>query len=277
MKAVREITSRTYYKRIEQTFSPSASIQTFSVPATATSITVDCVASKGADYASGANGANGGRVQCKATVTGGSTLYVVVGGIPTETQTAAYNASDIRTDNTGITDNTSLNSRIIVAGGGGSGGSYATYEAGAGGGLIGANGSSSDYCGNGGSQISGGSGGNNGTFGLGGSGPYSMAGAGGAGWYGGGSGKTKSIHATVSGGGGGGSSYTDSTVCSKVTHTQGYNDGAGYVKITCDYTSTSSDYDFYVDTYKYYGTKETNGGVDTYYALKSLEKGQYGN
>lgn len=277
MKAVRELTSRTYYKRLEQTFSPSADIQEFSVPATATSITVDCVASKGADYPSGSNGANGGRVQCKMSVTGGSTLYVVVGGVPAGTQTASYNASDIRTDNTGITDNTSLNSRLIVAGGGGSGGSYATYTPGAGGGLIGANGSDSTYCGNGGTQTNGGSGGNNGAFGLGGSGTYAIVGAGGAGWYGGGSGKTKSIHATVSGGGGGGSSYTDSAVCSNVRNTQGYNNGSGYLTIICDYESTSSDYDFYVDTYKYYGTKETNGGVDTFYALKTWEKGQYGN
>ena len=265
MKAVREIASRTYYKRLEQTFSPSANIQTFSVPATATSITVDCVASKGADYESGANGANGGRVQCKATVTGGSTLYVVVGGIPGQTQNATYNASDIRTDNTGITDNTSLSSRIIVAGGGGNGGSYAEYTPGAGGGLVG---------GYGGTQSSGGSGGNNGTFGLGGNAFNVTAGAGGAGWYGGGGGK---YIGTKGGSGGGGSSYTDSTVCSRVTHTQGYNDGAGYVKITCDYESTSSDYDFYVDTYKYYGTKETNDGVDTFYALRTWEKGQYVN
>ena len=274
MKAVRELQTRTYYKHLTQTFTPSASIQTFSVPSTATSISVDCVASKGADYASGSNGANGGRVQARIAVTGGDTLYVVVGGIPSQTQTATYNASDIRTDNTGVTDNTSLNSRIIVAGGGGCGGSYAEATPGAGGGLTGQNGSNSLYCGNGGSQSSGGSGGNNGTFGLGGSGTSSIVGAGGAGWYGGGSGKAKG---TAAGGGGGGSSYADDTVFSKITHTQGYNDGAGYITIQCDYTSTSSDYDYYVDTYKYYGTKETNDGVDTYYALKSLEKGQYGN
>ena len=271
MKAVRELIARTYYKHLEQTFSPSANIQTFSVPSTATSITVDCVASKGADYASGANGANGGRVQCRATVTGGSTLYVVVGGVPTQTQNATYNASDIRTDNAGITDNTSLSSRIIVAGGGGNGGSYAEYTPGAGGGLVGGDGN--NYaCGTGGTQSSGGT--NNGTFGLGGSSSGATGGAGGAGWYGGGAAR---IVGTKGGSGGGGSSYTDSTVCSRVTHTQGYNDGAGYVKITCDYESTSADYDFYVDTYKYYGTKETNGGVDTFYAWRTWEKGQYGN
>lgn len=272
MKAVRELTNRKYYKHLEQTFSPSANIQTFSVPSTATKISVDCVASKGADYESGSKGANGGRVQCKASVTGGSTLYVVVGGIPTGTQNATYNASDIRTDNTGITDNTSLSSRIIVAGGGGSGGSYAENLAGAGGGLEGADGNPSGICGTGGTQTAGGT--NNGTFGLGGSSGSATAGAGGAGWYGGGAAK---IVGTKGGSGGGGSSYTDSNVCYTVTHTQGYNNGAGYVKITCDYESTSSDYDFYVDTYRYYGTKETNGGVDTFYAWRTWEKGQYGN
>lgn len=33
-------------------------------------------------------------------------------------------------------------------------------------------------------------------------------------------------------GGGGGSSYADSTVCSNVVHTQGYNDADGYVTLT---------------------------------------------
>lgn len=33
-------------------------------------------------------------------------------------------------------------------------------------------------------------------------------------------------------GGGGGSSYTDSTLCTDVVHTQGYQNGAGYITIT---------------------------------------------
>lgn len=45
--------------------------------------------------------------------------------------------------------------------------------------------------------------------------------------------------------GGGGSSYTDSTLCSNVVHTQGYQNGAGFISIT--YQSDSTDYDYYED------------------------------
>lgn len=57
--------------------------------------------------------------------------------------------------------------------------------------------------------------------------------AGGAGWYGGGGGALaghKSIF--YYSGGGGGSSYTHPTLCSSVVHTQGFNKGNGYVKIS---------------------------------------------
>jgi hypothetical protein len=171
-KAVKE-TTRKYYKRA--TFNASDTFQTFTVPAGVTSLKVDCVASKG--YNTGKTPGKGGRVECNLKVTPESTLYLVVGAIPTSSA-AAYNASDIRTNNAGITDTTSLNSRLVVAGGGGSSSNQCT--GGAGGGLTGGNGgnNSEAHGGSGGTQTAGGAGGTlggafgtkgyDGTFGLGG-------------------------------------------------------------------------------------------------------------
>lgn len=254
MKAKKTIV-RTYYKNHTQTFNASGSFQTFTVPATVTSLSVDCVASKGNN--GDGSGGNGGRVQCVTQVTAGSTLYIMVGAIPSSQAAAEYNASDIRTNNAGITDNTSLNSRILVAGGGGSGSSSNSYNGGAGGGLTGGNGTaaSSNRTGKGGTQTAGGAGGrnaNSGSFGLGGAGD--VGGAGGAGWYGGGAGSSASFYW---GGGGGGSSYTDSS-CSEVVHTQGYNNGAGYITISYTTIGTESDYDYYKDSIMVEVVKKNN-------------------
>lgn len=233
-----------------KTFHPSSSIQEWTVPPQTTQITVDCVASKGAD-GSGAVGGYGGRVQCILSVTPGQTLYFVVGDIPSAGNVQAYNASDIRTNNAGTTNSTSLNSRLIVAGGGGNcpattGNSGTT--GGAGGGLTG--GKAPDYSaggGYGGTQTAGGAhgvhvsgdlrsgtAGTDGYFGLGGTG--GGQGCGGAGWYGGGAGYIgdyRSVGGRAAGGGGG-SSYTDSDLCSDVTHTQGYRNGSGYITISSE-------------------------------------------
>lgn len=216
-------------------------LASYTVPNYITKIHVDCVASRG--Y----NGRNqpglGGRVQCDLDVTGGQTLYITVGAIPTSGN--IYNASDIRTNNTGQLDNTSLQSRLIVAGGGG----YASPNAseggrgGNGGGLIGQVGGSVSKGGGGGggTQSAGGAGGGQGSglpgwngaqgsFGLGG---YNVdwTQSGGSGWYGGGSGGASTYYDDGRGGGGGGSSYTNNS-CSNVIHTQGYQNGAGYITIT---------------------------------------------
>lgn len=226
------------------TFSPSNELQTLVVPQNVNKIHVDCVASKGNNGSTTAG--NGGRVQCDLSVTSGQTLYIMVGGIPADSRIAEYNASDIRTNNAGITDTTSLQSRLVVAGAGGSGpiGSNYPGNGGQGGGLVGGNGTGGNWGtqGYGGTQTSGGSTGSssggtvgqNGTFGMGGNGNYAWAGgAGGAGWYGGGgAGNYGTSGRTSSGGGGGGSSYTDENLCSNVIHTQGYNDGAGYITIS---------------------------------------------
>lgn len=162
-------------------------------------------------------------------------------------------ASDIRTipadtnswyiaSHTSWKEDNSLLSRLVVAGGGGgviSRTSRFTCVGGAGGGLIGGTGTgngSTSNSGTGGTQSSGG---NNSLtiytdkadFGKGASGNLSSGhywglGAGG-GYYGGGCGTDG-----AAGGGGGGSSYTDPVLCSEVVHTQGYNNGNGYIIIT---------------------------------------------
>ena len=228
-----------YWQQISHTFNVSDSFQTYTVPHDVHKLRVDCVASQGFQYSTSAAVGKGGRVQCDLTVTPNQVLYIVVGKAPTDGGSAVYNASDIRTNNAGVTDSTSLNSRLIVAGGGGSTGT-SSANGGAGGGLTGGTGGTDrSGGGTGGTQSAGGTGGRAnsnfgadggpGVFGLGHSGDGT--GAGGAGWYGGGSGGASAEMDWRRGGGGGGSSYT-SSACSNVSHTQGYRDGAGYITIT---------------------------------------------
>lgn len=238
----------------ELTWQAGTSLASYTVPSYVHKIRVDCVASRG--FNGRANGGKGGRVQCVMDVTPNQVLYITVGSIPSSVRTPEYNASDIRTNNSGITNSTSLSSRLLVAGGGGSGGSgsrsTSAYSGagGAGGGTTGANGSATQQSrgGYGGTQSTGGAGGTSsgiggasgtaGSFGVGGTGATSGggagavgAGAGGAGWYGGGGGARQVYGDSACAGGGGGSSYT-SSACSNVTHTQGYQNGAGYITIT---------------------------------------------
>lgn len=226
---------------------PKNSLQTFNIPAGIQEVYVKCCGSKGCDAKE--FGGAGGVIECYLDVTNKQKLYISVGDIPSTYNIPSYNASDIRTINADdILDINSLNSRLVVAGGGGSSAS-ATEGAhgGAGGGEVGGTGGngSSQNGGKGGTQSAGGAGGvasgleptngNNGTFGLGGSGINRnvWSGAGGAGWYGGGSGaaarQAKSVY--VGAGGGGGSSHADTSLCSDISHHQGSNDGLGYVEI----------------------------------------------
>jgi len=280
MKAKKTIT-RKYYKNYTQTFNASSSFQTFTVPSSILgNLNVDCVASKGAD--GNLTGGLGGRVQCSFPATPSSTLYIYVGDIPSAAASVEYNASDIRTNNDGVTDNTSLQSRLIVAGGGGSSGSKSTtYAGGNGGGLEGGS-ANNNYSGYGGTQSSGGAIGSTGknkgspgTFGLGGNPGTNKCGAGGAGWYGGAGGNAynQTVY-SFQGSGGGGSSYTDSS-CSSVIHTQGYNNGTGYITITYAAESTESDYDFYRDFYEVKVIKETINNEDKFYGVKEYKRGQY--
>lgn len=239
-----------------QTFRYTGNFQAFVVPTGLYKMRCEVVAARGQQgWSSGDTGwyyappGKGGKVDCVLSVTPGQILYIYVGYAgPDQTnfdcQTPKYNASDIRTNNAGILDASSLQSRLVVAGGGGGGVSGGTKRYGGsggnGGGVTGANGTTPGLssAGSGGSQSAGGqggigSGGNNGApggFGLGGNG---SATAGGAGWYGGGGGALAGHNSIFYySGGGGGSSYTHPTLCSSVVHTQGFNKGNGYVKIS---------------------------------------------
>jgi hypothetical protein len=223
------------------TFPYTGDYYAWTVPSGVNSITVDLQGAQGGSTSSA--GGLGGRVQLTLSVTSNSTLYFYVGGQGINNGVGGYNgggtasgithgasgggATDIRTS---IAD---LNSRLVVAGGGGgaSAGSYPGVG-GAGGGLIGGNGPTSGgfVGGKGGTQSAGGAGGSGycspaaGSFGQGG-GTANMyhCPAGGGGWYGGGQGAVM--------GGGGGSSYTNVSFASSVTHTQGFRSGNGQIII----------------------------------------------
>lgn len=228
-----------------KTFNAATNFQTYVVPKGITKLQVDCVAARGYN---GRTAGKGGRVTCILAVTPGQTLYLWVPIDPTTSDGYVYNAADIRTVGGSDVYNTdSLNSRLVVAGGGGYSSQEASYGGvgGAGGGLTGANGGDApDYggAGGGGTQTAGGAAGGTGggiggwsgvagTFGKGGV-SHDWKQSGGSGWYGGGGGGASAYYGDGRGGGGGGSSYTNPTLCSNVNHTQGYRDGAGYITIT---------------------------------------------
>lgn len=234
------------------TINAGTTAQAWTVPMGVEKIHIDCVASRGANGSAGhsggtntTNGGKGGRVQCDMDVTGGEVLYITVGAIPTHQAYASYNASDIRKGGTAYSN------RILVAGGGGSGcfnsgdSSRTALTAGANGG--GTTGASSETASRravangatGGTQSAGGTGGHNGTLGMGGGGVeyWAWSGAGGAGYYGGGGGNSAAGQHSgnryrAASGGGGGSSYANTAYCSNVSHTQGYQNGSGYITIS---------------------------------------------
>lgn len=229
---------KVYMFKKETTWQAGTSLAQYKVSPWCTKIRVDCVGSAG--FNANTPG-KGGRVQCDMNVTGGQILYITVGARPSSRNVASYNAADIRTNNAGLTDTTSLQSRLIVAGGGGSFGNQ-DGSGGNGGGTTGQNGQGGDgKSGYGGTQSAGGAGGAGGFFGsggqpgalgLGGNGSVGESGAGGSGYYGGGGGGNSAYGNTWGGNGGGGSSYTNANLCSNITHTQGYQNGAGYITIT---------------------------------------------
>lgn len=233
-------------------FDYTGNLQEYIVPARVKKLVVDCVGAKGKEgYTSGGKG---GLVKCVLNVTLGQKLFIWVGKTPDNARIAEYNASDIRISSADITSEEGLNNRLIVAAGGASSGiAYGGPASGGGngGGLTGEASAAinNSYSAAGGTQTAGGNGagnadnvtpsyGDNGNFGLGGNGhnfdDLAGGGAGGAGWYGGGGGSTRmqNLRYVSASGGGGGSSYTHPDLCSEVIHTQGYNDGNGYVIIT---------------------------------------------
>ncbi|MDO7877427.1 tail fiber domain-containing protein [Hymenobacter sp. ASUV-10] len=238
------------------TFNFTGTTQTWTVPPNVTSVQVDMAGARGRTIDNCSNcyrGGRGGRVQATLAVTPGQVLTIEVGGDrgynpSTLYQDGGYNgggrgsepgggATDIRIGGTALTN------RVLVAGGGGGSGYYA--RGGPGGGLAGGDGlvptagNPTGVPATGGTQTAGGT--NGGTpqqycycgsspagpgvaAGLTGGTSWGAAGGGG-GYYGGGM-----SHGNA--GAGGGSSYTDPTLATNVSHTQGYQNGAGYARLT---------------------------------------------
>jgi hypothetical protein len=231
-----------------QTFSFTGGVQTFTVPACVSTVTVDIYGAQGGND-NGVQGGLGGRVQGQLTVIPGEILNIYVGGQGSSTTSASqggYNggggvsatgtagtgggASDIRRGST-------LSNRLVIAGGGGgaAGSANNVRVGGTGGGLIGGDGgiwpSWPNSGGKGGTQSAGGAAGvacchtpTPGTLGEGGAGRGDSAGGGGGGggYYGGGGG--------LFAGGGGGSSF--STNLSNGTTTSGVRSGHGQITIS---------------------------------------------
>jgi hypothetical protein len=255
------------------TFSYTGGVQTFTVPANVTSISIDASGAQGGasiEAGGGLPGGAGGRVQGTMAVTPGQVLYLYVGqrgyggncsGCATSgwngggTTSNIYNpagfgggATDVRTGGQAL-----ANRVLVVAGGGGAGKGVSTCSigggvGGAGGGLTGTAGTAFGTCpsgginltvnfGGGGTQSAGGKAGSvsghAGTAGSLGAGGNSAAANGNWGG-GGGGGYYGGGSATEFGGAGGGSSYTNGTYVSGVTLTSGYNSGNG--SITISYT-----------------------------------------
>lgn len=245
-----------------ENFAYTGAVQTWTVPAGVTSVTVTANGAQGgtvtiADWSpTTMDGALGGRVTTNLSVTPGQVLNIYVGGKGGNTNPAGapggFNgggnaasffgvysggsgggASDIRIGGT------ALSNRVVVAGGGGgAGGDGGPTAGGAGGGLTGqpaANGNNpSTTEPTGGTQTEGGaagslggySDGTPGTLGVGGNSTSEggIGAGGGGGYYGGGGGTWA--------GGAGGSSYTDPVLCTDVTHLQGANAGDGSISIS---------------------------------------------
>ena len=199
------------------TFNYTGAAQDWVVPYGVTSASWDIYGAEGMGYdvvASRFRGGDGGRALATISVTGGSTVRVMVGGKGGinsggfngggNAQWGGGGATDIRIGGTALTD------RVLVAGGGGAGNANcvgASDSAFGGTGTGGPNGWDGTFTGcgttpgTGGTQSAGGS--INGALGLGGAGIRS---GGGGGYYGGGGGGESGIGST-GGGGGGGSSY----------------------------------------------------------------------
>lgn len=179
-------------------------------------------------------GGRGGYIEATIMVAPGATLYVYVGGWGKTFNGGGYGGkagrlsinggggTDVRLENGGPTGSTNLESRLVVAGGGGAGGNCRpSCPGGAGGGFTGQKGQFPNPGGRnqvpngrGGGQADGGSAGSGlgsgkeagmGAFGKGGS--RAGGGAGGGGWYGGGAGFVC---------GGGGSSWSKGVISANI-------------------------------------------------------------
>ena len=177
----------------------------------------------------------GGMISGYLKVKKGAPLYINVGGISNKSSGCDIKQGGGATD---IRLGDGIDSRIIVAGGGGSVGGYNGGRYGDNPHPFGGNGGgkyAEHSSGKGGTHTSGGFGyrysntciGENGKFGYGGLGNNICGcnGSGGDGWYGGAGG-------TNEGGGGGGSSYIIPSKSYNVKHKQGVNNGDGFLIIS---------------------------------------------
>jgi len=248
-----------------QTFTFTGAVQTFTVPAGVTSVTVDTYGAEGGlGVNAGADAAGlGGRVVATITVTPGETLDVYVGGQGGAGAPGAAGAGGAGGFNGGASGgNGGANgvaggggggasdvrrggTRLVVAGGGGGGGNNNQGGfGGAGGGPTGGNGGTSSEPaggGSGGTQVAGGAGGTGGpgpdgtagSLANGGAGAvdavFDGGGGGGGGYYGGGGGEASTSGAPGFGGGGGGGG---SSFPAGATHNQGVRNGNGQVIIS---------------------------------------------
>lgn len=232
---------RTLAQIAQKTFNFTGAVQTFTIPAGVSSLTV---VANGAQ-ADGNHGGNGGRVTAVLIVqpnyeplriyVGGKNGYNG-GGKGGEGLGAANpggGATDIRYGGTTLAD------RALVAGGGGATGDafMSTGQGGAGGNTTGAAGITHDNAGGGGGggTNAGGAGGNGrgdgkpGSVGIGGNGGHVFGGGGGGGYFGGGGGGSNP-QPNLGGGGGGGSSYVRTGALvfgTSVVHVQGEQTGDG--------------------------------------------------
>ena len=245
--------------------SSSATVQTFTAPATGTYLLEAWGAQGGKGSSTSTYGGQGGYSKGTIELNAGDKLYSVVGcrgGTPwggdngggSGTQQAGSagkgggggGATHIATENHGFLKGySSYKSTLLLVGGGGGGISESGNRAGgAGGGTSGGDGAGGNYPGKGATQTAIGARGDsdctNAGFGYGGksatgnsaSGTYG-SGGGGGGYYGGGAGSHKSGGgASTSSGGGGGSGYVNTTLLTDTSTTAGERTGHGQVKIT---------------------------------------------
>lgn len=219
---------------------------------------MECMGSQGGSHSEGGVGGLGGHVWGYIELTTVQQFHIYVGRTPYSPTSGGYNggagsqektlssagggATDIRLTGGAWDDLNSLKSRIMVAGGGGSGGH--SGRGGAGGGLSGGNGSATSGAGGrGGTQTEAGYSANASLpagLGRGGVG-YLHGGGGGGGYYGGGGGGTNGSANRCDHGGGGGSGYI-SGFPGCIIHSSGLrfenagmesgvHEGKGYVRI----------------------------------------------
>jgi hypothetical protein len=241
-----------YNHGLNQVFSYTGAMQTWTVPAGVCTVTLEVWGAEGgAGNSSSMPGGLGGYATGTVNVTSGQVINIFVGGKGIDNTNGAAGGwngggvsaqgytgcsaagslggsggggSDMRIGGTALTD------RIIVAGGGGGGGNTASLRAGSGGGVTGGQSNGVD-CGYGGTQTAGGAQGtycyctcaSDGSFGQGGYGNANDGGGGGGGWYGGGGGGNNA-------GGGGGSGYIGGVIGGSMQ--SGIQYGNGQIKIS---------------------------------------------